>query len=164
MKIAGEILTRLPKYHLSPETTSGRQGFIHPVGMEGELEKAKLQFIVRDFTEEKLHAHEALLEKIMNEVLVHYPNSTAKLEIKEQYRNMKDVLVNHPEVADYAEEAISRTGLKPKKSSIRGGTDGSRLSFMGLPCPNIFAGGHAFHSRQEWVLSLIHISEPTRPY
>lgn len=151
MKIAGEILARLPKYHLSPETTSGRQGFIHPVGMEGELEKAKLQFIVRDFTEEKLHAHEALLEKIMNEVLVHYPNSTAKLEITEQYRNMKDVLVNHPQVADYAEEAISRTGLTPKKSSIRGGTDGSRLSFMGLPCPNIFAGGHAFHSRQEWV-------------
>lgn len=151
MKIAGEILARLPKYHLSPETTSGRQGFIHPVAMSGELEHAKLDFIVRDFTEEKLHEHEALLEKIMNEVLVHYPNSTATMEVKEQYRNMYDVLKNHPEVADYAEEAIRRTGLTPKKSSIRGGTDGSRLSFMGLPCPNIFAGGHAFHSRQEWV-------------
>ncbi|MEO1261207.1 MAG: peptidase T [Bacteroidota bacterium] len=151
MKIAGEILARLPKYHLSPETTSGRQGFIHPVSMAGELEQATLGFIVRDFTEEKLHQHEALLEKIMNEVLVHYPNSSATLEITEQYRNMKEVLKNHPEVADYAEEAIRRTGLTPKKSSIRGGTDGSRLSFMGLPCPNIFAGGHAFHSRQEWV-------------
>ena len=151
MKIAGDILARLPKYHLSPETTSGRQGFIHPVTMSGELEQATLGFIVRDFTEEKLHQHEALLEQIMNEVLQHYPNSTATLEIKEQYRNMKEVLKNHPEVAGYAEEAIRRTGLAPKKSSIRGGTDGSRLSFMGLPCPNIFAGGHAFHSRQEWV-------------
>lgn len=151
MKIAGDILARLPKYHLSPETTSGKQGFLHPVAMEGELEKAKLQFIVRDFTDEKLQEHEALLEKIMQEVLVHYPNSTAKMEVKEQYRNMKVVLDKHPEVADYAEEAIRRTGLTPKKSSIRGGTDGSRLSFMGLPCPNIFAGGHSFHSRQEWV-------------
>ncbi len=151
MKIAGDILASLPKGRLSPETTSGREGFLHPVGMTGELEKATLQFIVRDFTEEKLKEHEAFLEKIMNDVLQNYPNSTAKMEVKEQYRNMKVVLDKHPEVADYAEEAIRRTGLTPKKSSIRGGTDGSRLSFMGLPCPNIFAGGHAFHSRQEWV-------------
>lgn len=151
IKIAAEIVARLPKYHLTPETTSGRQGFIHPTGIEGVLEKAKISFIVRDFTEEKLHAHEALLEKIMNEVMMHYPHSSAKLTVKEQYRNMKVVLDKHPEVAQNAYEAIERTGLKPKKSSIRGGTDGSRLSFMGLPCPNIFAGGHSFHSRQEWV-------------
>ena len=151
MKIAGDILARLPKYHLSPETTEGREGFIHPTTIEGELEKATIGFIVRDFTEEKLHEHEALLEKIMNDVLLHYPNSTAELKIKEQYRNMHDVLKDLPQVADNAEEAIRRTGLTPKKSSIRGGTDGSRLSFMGLPCPNIFAGGHSFHSRQEWV-------------
>lgn len=151
IKIAADIVSRLPKYHLSPETTEGRQGFVHPTGIEGSLESAKINFIVRDFTEEKLQEHEALLEKIMTEVLLHYPNSTGKLTVKEQYRNMKVVLDKHPEVAQYAVQAIERAGLTPRKSSIRGGTDGSRLSFMGLPCPNIFAGGHAFHSRQEWV-------------
>lgn len=151
IKIAADIVARLPKHHLSPETTEGRQGFIHPTGIEGVLENAKINFIVRDFTEEKLRAHEALLEQIMNEVLLHYPNSTGKMTVTEQYRNMKVVLDKHPEVAAYAVEAIKRAGLKPIQSSIRGGTDGSRLSFMGLPCPNIFAGGHAFHSRQEWV-------------
>ena len=151
MKIAGDILAKLPKYHLSPETTEGREGFVHPVKMSGELESARIDFIVRDFTEEKLQQHEALLQQIMDEVLVHYPNSSAKLKITEQYRNMKVVLDKHPEVVANAVEAIKRTGLTPIQSSIRGGTDGSRLSFMGLPCPNIFAGGHAFHSRQEWV-------------
>lgn len=151
MKIAGDILAKLPKDRLSPETTAGREGFLHPVSMEGELEKATVSFIVRDFTDEKLQEHEAFLENIMNEVLKNYPNSTAKMEVTEQYRNMKVVLDKHPEVAQNAYDAIKRTGLTPKKDSIRGGTDGSRLSFMGLPCPNIFAGGHAFHSRQEWV-------------
>ena len=151
IKIASDIVARLPKHHLSPETTEGRQGFVHPTKIEGVLENAKISFIVRDFTEEKLKEHEALLEKIMNEVLLHYPNSTAKMTVTEQYRNMKVILDKHPEVAQYAVEAIERAGLKTRKSSIRGGTDGSRLSFMGLPCPNIFAGGHAFHSRQEWV-------------
>ncbi len=151
MKIAADILAKLPKDRLSPETTSGREGFIHPTSITGELEKTEISFIVRDFTEEKLKEHESFLENIMNEVLKDYPNSTASLKITEQYRNMKVVLDKHPEVANYAEEAIRRTGLTPVKSSIRGGTDGSRLSFMGLPCPNIFAGGHSFHSRQEWV-------------
>ncbi len=151
IKIAGDILAELPKGRLSPETTSGREGFIHPTSIEGELEKTTMEFIVRDFTDEKLQEHEAFLEKIMNEALSHYPNSTATLKITEQYRNMKVVLDKHPEVADNAEEAIKRTGLTPLKSSIRGGTDGSRFSFIGLPCPNIFAGGHSFHSRQEWV-------------
>ncbi len=151
MKIAADILAKLPKDRLSPETTSGREGFIHPTSIEGELEKTTVEFIVRDFTEEKLREHEAFLEKIMDEVLEDYPNSTATLKITEQYRNMKVVLDKHPEVAANAEEAIRRTGLAPLKSSIRGGTDGSRFSFIGLPCPNIFAGGHSFHSRQEWV-------------
>lgn len=151
MKIAADILSKLPRYLLSPETTEGKEGFIHPVKITGELEKAQIDFIVRDFTDEKLKQHEQLLEKIMQEVMVHYPNSKAEIKITEQYRNMKVVLDNYPEVVEYAVEAIKRTGLTPVQSSIRGGTDGSRLSFMGLPCPNIFAGGHAFHSRQEWV-------------
>jgi tripeptide aminopeptidase len=115
------------------------------------LEKTTLRFIVRDFTDEKLKEHEEVLRKIMDKVLKKYPNSTAEMKIIEQYRNMKKVLDEHPQVVDYALEAIQRAGLKPHRSSIRGGTDGSRLSFMGLPCPNIFAGEHAFHSKQEWV-------------
>ena len=151
IKIASEIVAALPKHRLSPETTDGLQGFIHPVSIEGIVEQAKIQFIIRDFSEAGLKAHESELETIMNEVLQTYPNSTAKLEIKEQYRNMKVILDKHPQVVTYAMEAIQRAGLTPKRSSIRGGTDGSRLSFMGLPCPNIFAGEHAFHSKQEWV-------------
>jgi tripeptide aminopeptidase len=151
MKIAAEILAALPKDKLSPETTEGREGFLHPVLIEGMLEKTTLRFIVRDFTDEKLKEHEEVLRKIMDKVLKKYPNSTAEMKIIEQYRNMKKVLDEHPQVVDYALEAIQRAGLKPHRSSIRGGTDGSRLSFMGLPCPNIFAGEHAFHSKQEWV-------------
>ncbi len=151
MKIAAEILAALPKDKLSPETTEGREGFLHPVLIEGMLEKTSMRFIVRDFTNEKLKEHEEVLRKIMDKVIKKYPNSTAEMKIIEQYRNMKKVLDGHPQVVDYALEAIQRAGLKPQRSSIRGGTDGSRLSFMGLPSPNIFAGEHAFHSRQEWV-------------
>ncbi len=151
IKIASEIIAALPKDTLSPETTEGREGFIHPTLIDGLLEETKIKFIIRDFTDEKLKEHEAVLEKIMKKVLKKYPNSKAEFKVVEQYRNMKKVLDKHPEVADNAEEAIKRAGLKPVRSSIRGGTDGSRLSFMGLPCPNIFAGEHAFHSKQEWV-------------
>ena len=151
MKIAAEIIAALPKDKLSPETTEGREGFIHPTLIEGLLEKTTVKFIIRDFTDEKLKEHEAVLEKIMKNVMKKYPNSKAEFKVVEQYRNMKKVLDLHPEVAANAEEAIRRAGLNPLKSSIRGGTDGSRLSFMGLPCPNIFAGEHAFHSKQEWV-------------
>ena len=128
-----------------------RQGFLHPIGISGALEKATLGFIVRDFTDEGLKEKEALLEGIVKDVMKDYPRSTYRMEIKQQYRNMKQVIDRHPEIVDYAIEAIRRAGLKPVNSSIRGGTDGSRLSFMGLPCPNIFAGEHAFHSRLEWV-------------
>ena len=127
------------------------RGFLHPVAIEGALEQATLAFIVRDFTEEGLKEKEVLLEDIVKDVMKDYPRSTYKFEVREQYRNMKQVIDHHPEIVDYAIEAIRRTGLTPVRSSIRGGTDGSRLSFMGLPCPNIFAGEHAFHSRLEWV-------------
>jgi tripeptide aminopeptidase len=151
IKIAAAIVDRLPKNTCSPETTEGREGFLHPIGISGALEKATLGFIVRDFTDEGLKEKEALLERIVKEVMKDFPRSTYRLEIKPQYRNMKQVIDRHPEIVDHAMEAIRRAGLKPVKTSIRGGTDGSRLSFMGLPCPNIFAGEHAFHSRLEWV-------------
>ena len=151
IKIAAAIVDRLPKNTCSPETTEGKQGFLHPIGISGALEKATLGFIVRDFTDEGLKEKEALLENIVKEVMQDYPRSTYRMEIKQQYRNMKQVIDRHPEIIDHAMEAIRRTGLTPVKTSIRGGTDGSRLSFMGLPCPNIFAGEHAFHSRLEWV-------------
>ncbi|QAU46764.1 peptidase T [Bradyrhizobium guangzhouense] len=151
IKIAAAIVERLPKEGCSPETTSGKQGFLHPVGIEGALEQATLAFIVRDFTEEGLKEKEALLESIVKDVMKEYPRSTYKLEVREQYRNMKQVIDRYPHILEYAIEAIRRAGLRPMRTAIRGGTDGSRLSFMGLPCPNIFAGEHAFHSRLEWV-------------
>jgi tripeptide aminopeptidase len=151
IKIAAAIVERLPKQTCSPETTEGKQGFLHPIGISGALEKATLSFIVRDFTDAGLQEKEALLESIVKEVMKDFPNSTCRIEIRQQYRNMKQVIDAHPEIIDNAMEAIRRAGLNPVKTSIRGGTDGSRLSFMGLPCPNIFAGEHAFHSRLEWV-------------
>jgi tripeptide aminopeptidase len=151
IKIAAAIVDRLPKDSCSPETTEGKQGFLHPISISGALEKATLSFIVRDFTDEGLKEKEALLESIVKRVMQGFPRSTWRLEVKPQYRNMKQVIDRHPEIIDNAMEAIRRTGLTPVKTSIRGGTDGSRLSFMGLPCPNIFAGEHAFHSRLEWV-------------
>jgi tripeptide aminopeptidase len=151
IKIAAAIIARLPKDGCSPETTEGKQGFLHPIGIAGALEQATIGFIVRDFTESGLKEKEALLEGIVKDVMKDFPRSKYKFEVKPQYRNMKEVIDRHPETVDYAVEAIRRAGLTPVKTSIRGGTDGSRLSFMGLPCPNIFAGEHAFHSRLEWV-------------
>ena len=151
IKIAAAIVERLPKTNCSPETTEGRQGFLHPVGIYGALETTTLELIVRDFAESGLKEKEALLEDIVKEVMRDFPRSTYRMEIKQQYRNMKQVIDRHPEIVDNAVEAIRRAGLTPTKTAIRGGTDGSRLSFMGLPCPNIFAGEHAFHSRLEWV-------------
>ena len=151
IKIAAAIIDRLPKDTCSPETTEGKEGFLHPIGIRGELEKATIGFIVRDFTDEGLQQKEALLEDIVKAVMKDFPHSSYRMEVKPQYRNMKQVIDRHPETVDYAIEAIRRAGLTPVRSSIRGGTDGSRLSFMGLPCPNIFAGEHAFHSRLEWV-------------
>ncbi len=150
IKIAAEIVNRLPK-DKSPETTAGKQPFIHPVAMNGGLEQVVIKFIVRAFDTATLHALEDELKQLTEQVISAYTKCTYTFEVKEQYRNMKDILDTCPHVVDYAMEAIKRTGVKPVLSSIRGGTDGSRFSFMGLPCPNIYAGEHAFHSKQEWV-------------
>ena len=151
IKIASAIVERLPKDTCSPETTEGKEGFLHPVAISGTLEQARLDFIVRDFSEQGLRQKEALLEDIVRDVMTNYPHSSYRMDVRQQYRNMKEVIDLHPQIVTYAEDAIRRAGLTPMRTSIRGGTDGSRLSFMGLPCPNIFAGEHAFHSRLEWV-------------
>lgn len=151
VKIASEIVSLLPKDHLSPESTEKMEGFIHPVEISGSVEEAKIDFILRDFKTEKLQEYGLLLKELTHQVLKQYPHSKAEFIQTEQYRNMNEILVNHPECLENAMEAMKRAGLNPEMQSIRGGTDGSRLTFMGLPCPNLFAGEHAFHSKQEWV-------------
>lgn len=151
LKMAARIVAKFPD-KLSPEHTDGMQGFIHPVHIEGNIEKATIKLILRDFTEAGLKRHAKTLQRIVDSVLQPFPNSRAEVKISEQYRNMGKVLRRHPQVVANALEALQRAGFpNPIQSSIRGGTDGSRLSFMGLPCPNLFAGEHAFHSKQEWV-------------
>lgn len=150
IKIAGKIIAALP-VKLSPEGTDNMQGFMHPVDMGGHVEQATIDFIIRDFEDTKLAQHADKIKEITESVLKDFPGSNYKLDVKPQYRNMKQVLDKHPQIVEYGMEAIRRAGLNAKLCSIRGGTDGSRLSFMGLPCPNIFAGEHAFHSKQEWV-------------
>jgi tripeptide aminopeptidase len=151
LKMAARIVAKFPD-KLSPEHTDGMQGFIHPVHLEGNIEKATIKLILRDFTEAGLKRHAKTLQRIVDSVLQQFPNSRAEVKISEQYRNMGKVLRRHPQVVANALEALKRAGFpSPIQSSIRGGTDGSRLSFMGLPCPNLFAGEHAFHSKQEWV-------------
>ena len=137
IKIAGAVLDELPKQEWSPETTEGREGFVHPVAVNGIAEKSTISFIVRDFTVEGLKAHHLKLKALAQKVVAKYPGASMEYIEQEQYRNMKEVLDTCPQVAAYADEAIQRAGLQVKKESIRGGTDGSRLSYMGLPCPNI---------------------------
>jgi len=151
LKIASEIIGSLPKDRLSPESTHRREGFLHPVSIRGGVEQVTLDFIVRDFASDQLKAHERELEHLVKTVISRHPGCSYQFKVSEQYRNMKEVLDNHPQIMEIGLEAIRRVGLQPLRRSIRGGTDGSRLSFMGLPCPNIFAGGHAFHGKQEWV-------------
>ncbi|MEY3323072.1 MAG: hypothetical protein RLZZ417_2655 [Bacteroidota bacterium] len=151
LKMAGVFLNELPKNAISPETTKDKEGFIHPVHIQGKADQTSVHLIIRDFTREGLLEKENFIHNLVNKVMIDFPNSTAEIKISEQYRNMKEVLENYPFVVDYAIKAIEKTGLTPLKSFIRGGTDGSRLSFMGLPCPNLFAGEHAFHSLKEWV-------------
>ena len=150
IKIASAIVARLPQEQ-SPETTDGRQGFIHPVEVSGSMASAKIGLIVRDFEEAGLAEKNALIGEIVKDVVAAWPGATYTLKVSEQYRNMKVVLDKHPEIVENAIEAIRRAGMTPRRGSIRGGTDGSRLSHMGLPCPNLFAGGHAFHSPLEWI-------------
>ena len=151
IKIAADIISNLPRDTRSPETTELHEGFIHPTSVSGTIEKAVIKFIIRSFTVDGLTRLEAFLQHITEEVILNYPKSTFEFEVIEQYRNMKLILDKYPHVSEFAMEAMMRSGLTPMQSSIRGGTDGSRLSYMGLPCPNIFAGEHAFHSKLEWV-------------
>ncbi len=150
IKIAAEIIALIPK-DKTPETTDKKQPFIHPTAINGGLEQVQLKFIIRAFDTPTLHSLEAELKHIAQQVVSKYNKCSFTFEVQEQYRNFKDVLDKHPQITEHAVEAVKRSGVKPVLSSIRGGTDGSRLSFMGLPCPNIFAGEHAFHSKQEWV-------------
>ncbi len=151
LKVAADFLSRLPKESLSPETTEGREGYVHPNTISGNVEKVEIRMLIRDFTVEGLHEKESFLEEIRTRVEETWQRAKIEFKISESYRNMRYVLDKYPFVVDYAMEAVRRSGLEPKKSLIRGGTDGSRLSYMGLPTPNIFTGGHNFHSKREWV-------------
>jgi tripeptide aminopeptidase len=151
IKVAADFITRLPKEGLSPETTGGYEGFVHPYTMDAGVESTSVKLLVRDFATPKLQEMERLVEQFAYEAVAAYPGSSVEVKVEESYRNMKEVLDHHPDVVQNACEAFRRAGLDPKIEPIRGGTDGSRLSFMGLPTPNIFAGEHNFHSRYEWI-------------
>lgn len=151
IKIACEIIERLPKDKISPETTDGNEGFIHPTSLKAGNDNATLKLIIRSFSEVGLKELEDFLKNIAEDVVSKYRRSSYNFIVEESYRNMKEVIDKDPRIIDIAIKAVKRAGIEPKVSSIRGGTDGSRLSFMGLPCPNIFAGEHSFHSKLEWV-------------
>ena len=168
IKMVSAFIDMLPKDEFSPETTEGRYGFVHPVRMEGSAEKMQVEFIVRDFNTSKLGAYEEYLKDQADRVIEMYPTGRYDFKVKQQYRNMKEVLVLHPQVSEYAREAIKRAGIAIRETAARGGTDGSRLSFMGLPCPNIFTGEMAFHGKHEYVCvqdmeksleTLVHLSQ-----
>jgi tripeptide aminopeptidase len=151
VKVGACLMEALPKDSLSPETTEGREGYVHCYSFTGNEEETILKFIIRDFEADKLKEYEQYLEKLANETVARFPGARVSFAVVEQYRNMRYILDQHPEVADNAIEAMKRLGIEPILSAIRGGTDGSRLSYMGLPTPNIFAGEHSFHSKTEWV-------------
>ena len=151
IKVAAAFIDRLPRDTLSPETTGGHDGFVHPYVLKAAVERTSVRLLVRDFVTAGLKEKEAMLETLAREVAAAHPGARVETSVEESYRNMKEVLDGVPAVAEHAREAIRRAGLEPRSKSIRGGTDGSRLSFMGLPTPNLFAGEHNFHSRLEWV-------------
>ncbi len=151
VKVAALFIDSLPKDGLSPETTEGREGYVHCGSFNGNEELTTLKFIIRDFDAHKLKEYEDFLKKLAEETVAKFPGAKMEFQVIEQYRNMKEILDKHPHVTQYAVEAMERLGIKPIMHPIRGGTDGSRLSFMGLPTPNIFAGEHSFHSQLEWV-------------
>jgi tripeptide aminopeptidase len=151
IKIASDVVSRLPKLTLSPESTEEKEGFIHPTKISGGLQTATVDFILRDFDTTKLEEYKNMIAHMTEDVLLNYPNSSFTIESKYQYRNMKDVLIKHPHVSEIALEAMSNLGINSTYGQIRGGTDGAALSHMGLPCPNLFAGMQAIHSKHEWV-------------
>jgi tripeptide aminopeptidase len=151
IKIAAAFMEMLPKKKLSPETTEKRKGYVHCTTINGLEEATTLKIIIRDFESSKLNEYENLLEELAVKAVAEFPGSKYEFKVVEQYRNMREVLDKHPQVTKYAVQALKRLEIKPIMQPIRGGTDGSRLSFMGLPTPNIFAGEHSFHSQLEWV-------------
>ena len=151
IKVAAAFIDRLPHDALSPETTGGRDGFVHPHAIRAGVERTSVRLLVRDFATMGLKEKEAMIEHLALEVAAAHPGARVEFAVEESYRNMKAILDRHPAIAEHAREAIRRAGLEPRTHPIRGGTDGSRLSFMGLPTPNLFAGEHNFHSRLEWV-------------
>ncbi len=151
LKVAAEFVSKLPKDRWSPETTEGREGFVHPISFTGGMEEAQVKFIIRDHQTSKLTEYEDRLKNILHDTLQGYPALKTQFIVSEQYRNMKEVLIDYPFVTEYALDAMKKAGIDPKPEIIRGGTDGSRLSFMGMPCPNIFTGEMAIHSRHEYV-------------
>jgi tripeptide aminopeptidase len=151
LKVGAEILHALPTNECAPEATEKKEGFVHPVRFEGTAERATLEFILRDFEEKKLIQYAEKLKAIAEDVVNHYKGASIEFSIRQQYRNMKQILDENPEVVAFASEAITRAGRRVKTESIRGGTDGSRLSYMGLPCPNLFTGMQGIHSKLEWI-------------
>jgi len=151
IKVAADFVHHLPADRLSPETTDGYDGFVHPYVQQSGVDRTSVRLIVRDFETGGLKDKESVVEQLARETVARHPGSRVEITIEEQYRNMKTVLDRHPEVVEYACEAVRRAGVDVRSTPIRGGTDGSRLSFMGLPTPNLFAGEHNFHSRLEWV-------------
>lgn len=151
LKIASEIINKFPASSMSPETTEKRQGYIHPYHISGGVEKTIIKILIRDFEEKGLKQKEDKIKKIVDFMIQKYPRASIDFKVTESYRNMKQILKNHPDVLKKAIEAIKMAGLKPIKNIIRGGTDGARLSFMGLPTPNLFTGGSNFHSKYEWI-------------
>jgi len=151
IKVAADFIGRLPKDELSPETTEGYEGYVHPYVVDAGVDRTSVRLLIRDFTSPGLEEKEKLLEGIARATVADWPGASVETKVEESYRNMREVLDRHPEVLENAREAIRRAGLEPVEKPIRGGTDGSKLSFMGLPTPNLFAGEHSFHSRLEWV-------------
>jgi tripeptide aminopeptidase len=151
LKVAASFLDSFPKDEFSPETTDGRYGFVHPVAMEGGVEKATVQLILRDFYTHKVDAYIDYVRQKAEEAKDLFPGAQVEYSVEEQYRNMKEIIDQHPRISTFAHEAITRAGIQVIEHSARGGTDGSRLSFMGLPCPNIFTGEMAFHGKHEYV-------------
>jgi tripeptide aminopeptidase len=151
LRLAGRIVAALPSDGLAPETTSGREGFIHPYRLGGTPGRAEIHAILRDFDDAKLDQHLALLRRTAEEVMASQPRARLEIDVREQYRNMRGFIERVPQIVDAAEAAIRAEGIEPLRRPIRGGTDGSRLSERGLPTPNIFTGGHEYHSVREWA-------------
>jgi tripeptide aminopeptidase len=151
IKLLADVIAALPRDRLSPETTEEREGYVHPSRISGGTTAATLTLIARDHDDAKLEQHVELVRRIAAEVVGREPHATFELEVEAQYRNMRNVLDRHPEIVAAGEEAIRRAGVEPVLSIIRGGTDGARLSEMGLPTPNLFTGGQDYHSVREWA-------------